>query len=64
MPDLRLKKARESLPSGYQFGDTATQRVVLLEPDEFMEWIPPTVDPQERRLAVMKKRYDDCPRCR
>jgi hypothetical protein len=64
VPELRLQKARESLPSGYQFGDTATQRVVLLEPDEFIEWIPPCVDPAERGLAVMKKRYDACPRCR
>ena len=27
MPEFRLKKARESLPSGYQFGDAAPRSV-------------------------------------
>ena len=37
MPETRLRKARASLPVGYQFGDSATSAPVLWWP----EWRTP-----------------------
>ena len=46
MPDQRLKKARESLPSGYQFGDAGKPAIRI----RFLKSYDIRVDPKPQRI--------------
>ncbi len=57
MPDLRLQRARESLPSGYQFGDAADR-------ETRERWIARCLVEESAKLLVGEKKIRDEIRCR
>ncbi len=62
MPDQRLKKARESLPGGYQFGDARDRD---RERDELRErWVARLLVEGAAHVMVGEQKLRDHLRCR